>query len=398
MQRKGSLIDLVWKILAGCISGRNRLILGMYKGSTNQKTGDSMVRPEKKLKKILLLLGITGAVYGGFQYLLPLVIPFLLAYGTALWLRPSIRFFERRLKIRIGNREFRASGWVIGGLELLTAGMVLAGFLYLGGRLFFSQLGLLCSRLPDLLSQASSKLSGLLLILESRFGIQVGGLSGAIGDMARPLVSELTAGTMPTIMNNSVALLSGLVQWAVALFLYFAAVLLCIQEMETLRERKSRSLFYRELSLLGKRLLEVGSAWLKTQLILLLLISALCILGLFLIGNPYSVLLGLGIGLLDALPILGSGAVLIPWGLFLMAQKQWADGLILFSLSSVCYLVRRFLEARLMGNKVGLSALETLFSMYVGLKLFGVPGLLLGPLGLLLIEDLTTYYSRLFEA
>ena len=44
-----------------------------------------MVKPGRKLKKIILIAGITGAVYGGFRYLLPLVVPFLFAYGTALW-------------------------------------------------------------------------------------------------------------------------------------------------------------------------------------------------------------------------------------------------------------------------------------------------------------------------
>ena len=70
--------------------GNFRPYYEQYKGSTNQKTGDSMVSPEKKLKKFLLILGITGAVYGAFRYLLPLVVPFLCAYGTALFLRPSV--------------------------------------------------------------------------------------------------------------------------------------------------------------------------------------------------------------------------------------------------------------------------------------------------------------------
>ena len=74
--------------------GNFRPYYEQYKGSTNQKTGDSMVSPEKKLKKFLLILGITGAVYGAFRYLLPLVVPFLCAYGTALFLRPSVRFLS----------------------------------------------------------------------------------------------------------------------------------------------------------------------------------------------------------------------------------------------------------------------------------------------------------------
>mgnify|MGYP007132859196 CR=1 FL=1 len=51
----------------------------MYKGSTNQKTGESMEKPGKKLKKFLIITGTTGLVYAGLKYLLPLVAPFSLA-------------------------------------------------------------------------------------------------------------------------------------------------------------------------------------------------------------------------------------------------------------------------------------------------------------------------------
>ncbi len=84
--------------------GNFRPYYEQYKGSTNQKTGDSMVSPEKKLKKFLLILGITGAVYGAFRYLLPLVVPFLCAYGTALFLRPSVRFLSNRIAVPFRGR------------------------------------------------------------------------------------------------------------------------------------------------------------------------------------------------------------------------------------------------------------------------------------------------------
>lgn len=83
-----------------------------------------MGKPGKKLKKIFLILGITGAVYGGFKYLPPLVVPFLCAYLAALWMGPSVRYFERRLTIRLGGKERRIPAAVIGGVELLFMGSV----------------------------------------------------------------------------------------------------------------------------------------------------------------------------------------------------------------------------------------------------------------------------------
>ena len=105
-------------------------------------------------------------------------------------------------------------------------------------------------------------------------------------------------------------------------------------------------------------------------------------------------LLGLGIGLLDALPVFGTGAVLVPWGAFLLLERQWWKGAVLLFIYGLCYFIRQFLEAKLMGSRMGLSALETLFSMYVGLELFGVSGFFLGPVGLLIIEDLVKLYGE----
>ena len=100
--------------------GNFRPYYEQYKGSTNQKTGDSMVSPEKKLKKFLLILGITGAVYGAFRYLLPLVIPFLCAYGTALFLRPSVRFLSNRIAVPFRGEMHHLPVSLVGGIELLV--------------------------------------------------------------------------------------------------------------------------------------------------------------------------------------------------------------------------------------------------------------------------------------
>jgi predicted PurR-regulated permease PerM len=98
--------------------------------------------------------------------------------------------------------------------------------------------------------------------------------------------------------------------------------------------------------------------------------------------------MGIGIGILDALPIFGTGTILIPWAILCFFGKNWGEGLILLALYLICYFMRELLEAKLMGSRVGLTSLETLISMYVGLQLFGIAGLFLGPIGLLIIEDL----------
>ncbi len=197
---------------------------------------------------------------------------------------------------------------------------------------------------------------------------------------------------MPALMNNSVAVCSWLIEAVVFLVIVIVAALMFLAEMDEIRERKNQSMFHREFVLIGKRLINVGSAWLKTEAVMVLVTSGLCSAGLFLIGNSYALLIGIGIGLLDALPLFGAGVILIPWGIFSFLQKRWLEGMVLLGLYFVCYFARQFLEAKIMGEQVGLTPIETLVSMYVGLQLFGLAGFLLGPIGLLVIQDLVEYY------
>lgn len=353
-----------------------------------------MVKPVKKLKKILLILGITGAVYGGFKYLLPLVVPFLLAYAVALWLRPSVRFIETRFKFTFRGKERRLPAGLIGGVELTLLSIFLSALIYLGGRRLLSETSLFFERFPQWLTWLDQWLTGFCREAEGVFGFH----DGYLVDLAREMVTNLGTAfkqsTMPLLMTNSMSVMKKLIGAVVFIIIFFVAAILSIQEMEEMRERKSRSTFHREFSLLGRRLVTVVNAWLRTQLIIMTITAVLCIIGLFLIGNPYAILFGIGIGILDALPIFGTGTVLIPWGILLMVQKAWGKALVILGLYVICYFLRQIMEAKIMGDQVGLSALETLASMYVGLQLFGIAGFLLGPIGLILIEDLIELYSE----
>lgn len=351
-----------------------------------------MVNPGRKLKKILLILGIAGAVYGGFKILLPLVIPFLLAYGTALWLRPSVRYFEKRYRWKWFGRTWKLSAGVIGAVEMSLILGILAGLVYFGGAYLTRQLERLVEAVPQMLSWLDVRLTGVCRGIEQNLGLRPEYLVNGVREMLQEIGSAVRDAFMPAIMNNSVAVITKLIEAIVLLILFFIATLMFLQEMDEIRERKNRSMFHREFALIGRRLVLVGSAWIKAEAVIVLVTSALCTLGLLLIGSSYALVFGIGIGVLDALPLFGSGVVLIPWGIFLIMQKRWMAGMVLLAVYVLCYFLRQTLEAKLMGDMVGLSPVETLVSMYVGLRLFGIAGFLLGPIGLLMIGDLVELY------
>ena len=100
---------------------------------------------------------------------------------------------------------------------------------------------------------------------------------------------------------------------------------------------------------------------------------------------PYFLGLGLAVGILDALPVLGTGTFLIPAGILLLFQGETFMGAGLFLLYVITAGVRQILEPRLVGNHVGLSPLLILLSVYLGLIIYGGFGFILGPLSALLL-------------
>ena len=130
-----------------------------------------MEKPGKKLKKFFIITGITGMVYAGLKYLLPLVVPLLLGYTLALLLRPSARFLQHRITVRIFGKKWKPSLGLIGSVQLLILAVLGSFLLTLGIRRLWEETSTLMNQLPvwldGLYFWIEEKCSG----LEKRFGL-----------------------------------------------------------------------------------------------------------------------------------------------------------------------------------------------------------------------------------
>ena len=90
-------------------------------------------------------------------------------------------------------------------------------------------------------------------------------------------------------------------------------------------------------------------------------------------------------GILDALPFIGTGIVLVPLGIQQFLQGQYFRAFFCLLLYVVCIFVRELLEPKLIGKKVGVPPIAILLSIYAGIKLFGIWGIIGGPLGFVMI-------------
>lgn len=140
-------------------------------------------------------------------------------------------------------------------------------------------------------------------------------------------------------------------------------------------------------------------AYLKAQISLVFVSFIISLVGFYILmfagfSIKYPLLIALLIAFVDALPILGSGTVMVPWAIILALDGDINLGISIVILWILMCIVRQFLEPKLISNKIGIHPLFTLVAMYTGFKLIGVMGMLIGPIVLIIIKSI---FSSLIE-
>ena len=137
----------------------------------------------------------------------------------------------------------------------------------------------------------------------------------------------------------------------------------------------------------------VSWQYLKAYLILMLITFSILLVGFLVLKIPYALLLALLSAIVDMLPVLGVGTVLLPWAALLLLQKNYYLGFALLILYAICTLTRQVAEPKLIGKSLGLHPVLTLLATYVGFQLFGVIGMLLSPFLALLARSVFLQFS-----
>jgi sporulation integral membrane protein YtvI len=120
--------------------------------------------------------------------------------------------------------------------------------------------------------------------------------------------------------------------------------------------------------------------FIRSQLILSGMTYIITLAGLLVLGVKFPLAIALLICIVDVLPILGTGSVLVPWAAYLLVTGDVSTGIGLLVLFLVITVFRRVVEPKILGDAVGIGALSALISLYVGFKLVGVVGVFIGPM------------------
>jgi sporulation integral membrane protein YtvI len=135
-----------------------------------------------------------------------------------------------------------------------------------------------------------------------------------------------------------------------------------------------------KIVLVRDRLFQACGAYIRAQLIMMCIIFVVILIGMLIlrIGSPLFV--AFIVALVDAIPILGTGTVLIPWALISLVMGNYGRALGLAVLYVCALTTRQFFEPKVVSSQIGLHPLITLMSMYIGLTAIGIFGMILGPI------------------
>lgn len=127
--------------------------------------------------------------------------------------------------------------------------------------------------------------------------------------------------------------------------------------------------------------------YVKTQLKLMIIIMLALLIGFKLLRVEYALLLALITSILDFLPVFGTGTIIGPWVVLKIISGDYLYAVFLVIIYLVCLLIKQLLQPKIMGDSVGLSPLYALFFMFVGYRIDGIWGMIIGiPIGMILLS------------
>lgn len=340
---------------------------------------------EKKRKFIINTLFIAIIVLIGYlviKYALTTLLPFVIGLLCAIILQRPVAWLTKKTKLP------RFIWSIIMVVTILTA--LVGGIGFIGYRLYIELQQLIISlsdTLPSLSDTLASASKIYANILERLPDVLVSSIQKAASSIANGLVgylSNIVTAVAKGVIENFPAVMIGTILSIIACCFITNDynritnfVLRQFSEEHQAVIKKSKTLF-----------LENIVKVLRGYLLIMTITYFELLIGLSIIGIPYSGIIALLIAVFDILPILGVGGVLIPWGIISIVIGDTWVGIEILLLYAIITVIRNVIEPKIIGNQVGLPAFVTLLSMYVGLKLFGIIGLWCMPILLIIVVKL----------
>ncbi len=339
----------------------------------------------KVSKRIIILffafIGIVLAFKLAIFYM-----PFLIAFIISLLVEPIIRFVRNKTRV---TRKVSAI------IVLAIVSIIIIGLLSWG--------------ITSLISETSNLLQGLNEYIEKAY-LQVQSVISnidfnklKISEDVTNIIQNSAQDVITTVANWVKNWLTGMLQFLTQLptiGIYVVVTIMSIYFICTDRlymldqfEHHLPKEWVKHISFHLRGLIQSLGAYLKAEAVLVIISFIISLIGFYIfkfmgLNIKYPLLVALAVGFVDALPILGSGTVMIPWSIILAVNGDIRLSISILVLWIIMSVVRQIIEPKVVSTHIGIHPIFTLIAMYTGFKAIGVLGMFIGPIILIILKNL----------
>lgn len=352
--------------------------------------------PEKGYKRIIVIcfyiLLAAAICFLFFNYVFKWLWPIFIAAAIGILLQPVVRFLTKKLKF--GNKFasvltviilYLAVGYLVGAIitKVITEVSTFAGYIpnYLqklnidineikriaGSFLKKIHINVSSNWLDGVFSQIWNAIQGALSTFSSNM---IANLPGIITKVAQIVPSALLAIVIMIVSS-----------------VYFASDYSKIKNFIKIQFSDST---VSKITATKNHIVDTVIKYLRAYLLIMLITAVELYLGFSIMGQNYALLLALVISVIDILPVLGIGTVLIPWGVILLIMGNTVKGIEILVMYVIITVIRQIIEPRIVGKYIGLHPLVTLVAMYAGLRSCGLLGMFLFPITVIILQELNS--------
>lgn len=337
------------------------------------------------IKKIIYVFFIVAVVFCSLK-LAVFYMPFLIAFIIYLTIEPAIKKLMKKFKL-----SRKISSIII---FVLVFGTIL---------------GLLAWGIVTIVSEANDLLSGFNGYYEkiyNQFQTIVNNLNFEKLNISNQITQIFQDTGVSLLQKISIYLqrfLSNLIKFVTSIptiAIYFAVTILalyfiCTDKIYMIDEIEHHlpEKWVKEMAIHLSQITKALGGYLKAQLILIVISFVISLIGLYImhfagLNVGFPLLIALGIGFVDALPILGSGTVMVPWAIISGLNGDLALGISIIVLLIIMSITRQFIEPKIVSGNIGIHPIFTIIAMYTGFKLIGVLGMFVGPILLIILKNI----------
>lgn len=313
--------------------------------------------------------------------------PFLIAIITAIILEKLVEYIVRKTKV---------SRKIVGSILVLAVYAILVFLIYILLSKLFKETINIAGDLPNIFEYIKNRYEFIYEKYISAMNNIPESVSSKIYEIGISFFSNLSK-YLTKIFNGTL----NFIMFIPNIVIYIVITLLATLFLVTDRRKLSMYVhdifpkrLVRKVSNIFKGIISSLSKYLKSQCIMIGITFVELLIAFFILKQEYPFTLALVISLIDALPILGVGGVLIPWGIYSAITGNMYLGIGLLITYSVIVIARQLIEPRIVSSNLGIHPFLTLISMYIAFKVLGITGLIVGPIILVIFKNV---FSQLFE-